>query len=281
MRQHKLNLTVNVKGKMTESFIVIFMLGLFAGFFFSVPIAGPISILITSNALKGKLRYCLRTAMGGAIVESIYVFIAVFGLTSLFAYYKHLIPYILIIGSAFLLLVAVKIIKTKLTIDDIKKEKIVKDKLANKGGFRTGLILNLSNPSLFLGWFTSSFLLLSFASSVGLNTGGLDIMMHKNVTSIEEITGQKFKDLDEFNNEFQQKAANNEQSHTLSPIVLSLTYAVAVGIGSYIWFYILTHFLIKYKEKIKIEWLNILIKSLGIFLIAIGVYLVYEGIRFL
>jgi threonine/homoserine/homoserine lactone efflux protein len=266
---------------MTESFIVIFILGLFAGFFFSVPIAGPISILITSNALKGKLRFCLRTAMGGAVVEFFYVFIAVFGLTSLFAYYQHLIPYILIIGSAFLLFVAIKIIRTKLKIEDIQKEKIVTDKLANKGGFRTGMLLNFTNPSLFLGWFTSSFLLLSFASSVGLNTGGLDIMMHKNVTSIEKITGKKFKKLDEFNSEFTNSNIKNKSKQTLPPIVLSLTYAATVGIGSYIWFYLLSHFLIKYKEKLKIEWLNGLIKVLGIFLIGIAGYLVYEGIKIL
>ena len=74
---------------MTESLIVIICLGLFAGFFFSVPIAGPISILITSNALKGETRYCLRLALGGAIVEMIYVFIAVFGLTSIYNLYQE------------------------------------------------------------------------------------------------------------------------------------------------------------------------------------------------
>jgi len=266
---------------MTESFIVIFLLGLFAGFFFSVPIAGPISILITSNALKGRMRFCLRTALGGAIVEFFYVFIAVFGLTSFFGYYQSLIPYILIIGSMFLLVVAIKIIKTKLTIDDIQKEKVVKSKLKNTGGFRTGLFLNFTNPSLFLGWFTSSFLLLSFASSIGLNTGGLDIMMHKNVKSIEEITGEKFEKLDELNKEFKLKKQNPESGKTLSPIILSLTYAATVGLGSYIWFYILTHFLIKYKEKLKIQWLNGLIKILGLFLLGITGYLVYEGIRLL
>ncbi|MEE9429469.1 MAG: LysE family transporter [Melioribacteraceae bacterium] len=263
---------------MTESFITILLLGLLAGFFFSVPIAGPISILITSNALKGKRRFCLRTALGGAVVEFFYVFIAVFGLTSFFAYYQNLIPLILIVGSLFLFFVAYKIIKTQLTLDDIKKEKVVKDKLANKGGFRTGILLNFTNPSLFLGWFTSSFLLLSFASSVGLNTGGLDIMMNNSVASIEEVTGKKFDGLDELKNGFSNEQIKPIGESTLSPLVLSLTYAATVGIGSYIWFYLLTHFLIKYKERLKIEWINGLIKLLGVFLFLIAAYLVYEGI---
>ena len=125
---------------MTESFIIIFLLGLFAGFFFSVPIAGPISILITSSALKGKLRYCLRTALGGAFVESIYVFIAIYGLTSLYTYYHKAIPIILIVGSFFLLVVGYKIYNTKLKMNQLSEERIVKSKYANRGGFRTGLI---------------------------------------------------------------------------------------------------------------------------------------------
>ena len=265
---------------MTESFIVILLLGFFAGFFFSVPIAGPISILITSNSLKGKLRYCLRTALGGAIVETIYVFIAIYGLTALYAYYQKGIPIILIAGSLFLLYVGFKILKTKLKIDDLTKKRIETAKYENQGGFRTGLILNFSNPSLFVGWFTSSFLLLSFASSVGLNTGGLDLLLYENVASVEEITGKKIESLEEYNlipndSEVQPK------KESLSTFVLSLTYAVMVGFGSYIWFYLLSKFLIKYREKLNINWLNFLIKILGIFLVGISFYLIYEGIRML
>lgn len=261
---------------MTESFITILMLGLFAGFFFSVPIAGPISILITSNALKGRLRYCLRTALGGAIIETIYVFISVYGITSLYNYYQNAIPVILIVGSLFLLFVAYKVFKSKVNLEDIGRSETrnIED---NKGGFRTGVILNFSNPSLFLGWFTSSFLLISFASSIGLNTGGMDILLYENVTSIEEITGELIEPFDEFGLTIED---NQEQPvrESFSTFVLSLTYAVMVGIGSFIWFYLLSKLLISFREKINIIWLNGLVKTLGIFLFGIGFYLIYTGI---
>ena len=64
---------------MLESIITISFLGLFAGFFFSMPVAGPISIVVVSNALKGNLRFCLRTALGASIAESFYVFAAISG----------------------------------------------------------------------------------------------------------------------------------------------------------------------------------------------------------
>ncbi|MBI1930920.1 MAG: LysE family transporter [Ignavibacteriales bacterium] len=264
---------------MTESLIVIVCLGLFAGFFFSVPIAGPISILITSNALKGNIRYCLRLALGGAIIEMIYVFIAVFGLTSIYNLYQEAIPVILIVGSTFLIYVAIKIIRTKLQIDSLNKT-AENEKLDNSGGFRTGLLINLTNPSLFLGWFTSSFLLLSFASSIGLNTGGLDILLYDNVISIEEITGEKIESLENYDFLPNGNTAIIKRK-SLPTLVLSFTYALMVGFGSYLWFFLLSKFLIKYKEKISITWLNKFIKLLGFFLLGISFYLIYQGFSLL
>lgn len=265
---------------MTESFIIIFILGLLAGFFFSVPIAGPISILITSNALKGKLRYCLRTAFGGAVIEIFYVFVAIYGLTALYTYYQKAIPIILIVGSVFLLFVAYKIFNTSLKLDQLGNKSKIKSKYANRGGLRAGLILNISNPSLFLGWFTSSFLLLSFASSIGLNTGGLDLLLYENVTSIEKITGEKIETLERLNL-IPEELNDKPEKESLSIFVLSLTYAITVGIGSFIWFYILSKVLVKYRERLNIDWLNRLIKGLGIFLFGIGFYLIFEGCRLL
>lgn len=267
---------------MTESFIIVSVLGLLAGFFFSVPIAGPISILITSNALKGRFKFCMRTAIGGAIVEFFYVFIAVYGLTSLYSYYQNAIPIILIAGSLFLLFVAYRIIKTRLKIKDLNKSDAEQKYKNGKGGVRTGFILNLSNPSLFLGWFTSSFLLLSFASSIGLNTGGLDLLMYENVSSMEEITGKEFETFDDYNDSKNNITPINEKGEkSLSSLILSLSYAFMVSLGSTIWFYILVKFLIKFRDKLNINWLNGLIKALGVFLIGISFYLIYEGIKIL
>jgi threonine/homoserine/homoserine lactone efflux protein len=69
---------------MSESLITISVTGLIAGFIFSMSIAGPISILITSNALKGKLKYCNLLTIGASFADLVYVFVAVFGLFLLF-----------------------------------------------------------------------------------------------------------------------------------------------------------------------------------------------------
>ena len=166
---------------MIESFITVVLIGFSAGFVFSMPIAGPISIIITSNALKGNLKFCIRTALGASIIEFFYVLIAVFGLSVLFSLYSSIIPYVLIVGSIFLLAIGIKIFRTNIKLEDIERSYNNDEKEEKNGGLRTGLIINLTNPSLFFGVLTSSFLVLSFASSIGLSTGGLDLLVQKKV----------------------------------------------------------------------------------------------------
>ena len=64
---------------MGESILTISIAGFLAGFIFSMPIAGPISILITSNALKGRLRYCNLVSIGASIADFAYVFVVFVG----------------------------------------------------------------------------------------------------------------------------------------------------------------------------------------------------------
>ena len=75
---------------MVESLITMSIAGFLTGFIFSMPIAGPISIMITSNALKGRLRYCNLFNLGASFGDFIYVFIAVFGLTKLYTFTNQL-----------------------------------------------------------------------------------------------------------------------------------------------------------------------------------------------
>ncbi len=270
---------------MLESFITVLLIGFTAGFIFAMPIAGPISILITSNALKGNYKFCIRTALGASIVEFFYVVISVNGIALLFSLYSPLIPYLLIAGSVFLFFVGVKVFKTKITLEEIEKgEELIDGKKVDKqGGMRTGLIINLTNPSLFFGILTSSFLVLSFASSVGLNTGGLDILLEENVNSIQQITGTELKSLESIDSTYNlmQKNPDAEAERSSYTFTLSLVYGAALALGGFSWLFILTKLLIKYRNKIKVEFLNILFKSLGIILIGISFYLFYSALRIL
>lgn len=116
-----------------------------------LPIAGPISVLITSNALKGRVKFCKHATNGASLADFVYVFIAVFGLTNLYSWYKPVIPYVLIIGALFLIYLGIKIFKTKLDLEHIGEDEIPEAKLKKKdqNGFWTGFLLNFLNPTLF------------------------------------------------------------------------------------------------------------------------------------
>jgi threonine/homoserine/homoserine lactone efflux protein len=262
---------------MLESIFTIFIAGLIAGIIFSTPIAGPISILIVSKALEGKLRYCQRTAIGAAIVEFIYVFIVVYGIAALYSYYQPFIPYLLMIGAIIVIGVSLKIVRRPFNMDSFDATKIITDKIQNKGGMRTGIFINLTNPTLFIGWLVASFITLSVASSIGLNTGGLDIIVNKNVNSVSELAGSEFENLEELKDDHEFK--NPDTLHDPPPvIILSLVFAFSVGIGVLVWFDQLSRFIIRHRDKIKVQILNKIILFLGIILFLLGAYLAYQAI---
>jgi threonine/homoserine/homoserine lactone efflux protein len=268
---------------MLETLITIAIVGIITGIIFSIPVAGPISILITSNALKGRFRYCYRVAIGASIVEFIYVFIAVYGFTILYSYYRPVIPYIFLIGSIFLLFVGIRIIKTKLNLENIDDKDIITNKLKNRGGLRTGLILNFTNPSLFIGWVASSFIVLSFVASLGFNTGGLDVMVSENVDSINylnesisEITKKDsiYNDVDVIT-----KEKNVEQDSAINPILLSLCYAFFVAIGGFIWAFYFSKFIVKHRKIFNVNIINRIIQMLGVILCIMGLYFAFHAFK--
>ncbi len=266
---------------MIESIITVLFVGFIAGFIFAMPIAGPISILITSNALKGKLRFCVRTALGASIVEAVYVLVAVYGMTLFFSSYSSWIPYLLIVGSLFLFFVGIKIFSSKLELQNIEEtgKKINSSIEENKGGLRTGLIINLTNPSLFFGILTSSFIVLSFASSVGLNTGGLEMMVQENVASMQELTGETFDGIDSTFTDTPN--LNVDVQHSSYSLLLSIIYAVSLASGGFVWLYIFTRLLIKYRTKIKLAYLQWIIRGLSFVLFGISLYLLWTSVDML
>jgi threonine/homoserine/homoserine lactone efflux protein len=254
-----------------------------------MPIAGTISILITSNALKGKMRYCTLVAVGASIADFIYVFISVFGLTKLYSFYKPFIPYVLFGGAIFLFFIGYKTVKTKLGLENIDEKNFISKKIIKeRGGFWTGLILNFLNPTLFMGWLTSSFFVISLITSLGFNTGGLEILMDQNIQQINKTGGNNINtqntisyfQVDKVNTTLQQiHREKNAQLPNYFPLLMSICYAFFLSLGGIMWFYFLARFLVKYRTKFNLKVMNRVIQILGIILCLFGVFLVYTAIK--
>ena len=275
---------------MVESLITMSIAGFFTGFIFSMPIAGPISIMITSNALKGRLRYCNLFNLGASLGDFIYVFIAVFGLTKLYTFYKPIIPYIFSFGSLLLFFLGYKIFRTKFDLEHLEDNIHLSEKIKKKerGAFYTGFMINFLNPTLFIGWLTSSLLVISFIAALGFHTGGLAIKIDQNAKEISNIEGRKIeshhdsviKKLDNFQ---VLKIRERQVDNTIFPasfhLTISICYALFIAIGSITWFYLLTFLIIRYRTKINIKIILGFVKSLGIFLCVIGTYFGIQAVK--
>lgn len=264
--------------------------GFLTGFIFSMPIAGPVSIMITSNALKGRLRYCNLFNLGASFGDFIYVFIAVFGLTKLYTFYKPIIPYIFAFGSLLLFFLGYKIFRTKLDIDHLEDKIHISEKIKKKegGAFYTGFMINFLNPTLFIGWLTSSLLVISFIAALGLHTGGLAIRVDQNAKEIGHIEGKRIQSqhdsaIKKLDNYPRLKIREHPVDQTIFPpsfhLAISLCYAFFIAVGSIVWFYLLTYLIVRYRKRINIKIISGFIKSLGIFLCFIGCYFGYQAVR--
>ena len=274
---------------MLDSLITISIVGLIVGFIFSMPIAGPISILITSNALKGRIKYCKLATVGASFADFVYVFAAVYGLSKFYAAYKPFIPYILLVGTFFLIYLGYKISKTKVDLEHIDdKSKLLGNIKKERGGFWTGFLLNFLNPTLFLGWLSSSFIIISMVTALGFNTGGLDKSVDNSFQTINKkgddiaLRNKTLSYLHIDSTKFKKKESVSAQQFPKNfPLFLSVSYAFFLSIGSIIWFFYLAFLLNKNRHRININTVNSIIRILGWALCVFGLFLGYKAITML
>ena len=256
-----------------------------------MPIAGPISILVTSNALKGRVRYCNMVSIGASIADFVYVFAAVFGLTKFYSLYKPVIPYVLLAGTLFLLYLGYKISKTSLDLQHVKDESSPLKKIRKEdNGFLTGFLLNFLNPTLFLGWLTSSFIVISLVASLGFNTGGLDKSVDNSFKTINRSSQDstlKYRTLSYLHLDSVKIIKHKPAAEELSgfpksfPLLLSLSYAFFLSLGSVIWFFYLAIVLAKHRSRIDVNVVNRIIRLLALVLCLLGLFLGYKAIKML
>ena len=273
---------------MFESIVTISLTGFIAGFIFAMPIAGPISILIVSNALNGRLLFSNRVSLGAAIPDFFYIFIAIYGVTRLYSYYAPAIPYLFIAGAVFFIALGLRIFKSPVDLGNLEDKTRMTERIKNqdRGGFYTGFMINLLNPTLFISGLISSFFVISLIAALGLNTGGLETKIHENVREINSIDGgnleeqipvDRIKKLQE-NNERLRRIENVAYPPSFH-LIISTCYAFFISLGGLLWFYLLAYTLARYRGMINIKILSTLIKAFGVSLVILGLYSGYLGIE--
>jgi threonine/homoserine/homoserine lactone efflux protein len=141
--------------------ILAVVLGIALGFFGSMPIAGPTAVILVSKGLDNHRRSGIFIAAGAATAESVYVFMAFWGLTSALTRFPMLLPITRLVGAVLL---------TGLGLHFVLRRTKPRDPLsrppeqAGHRSFLFGLSLTALNPSLLVTWTAA----VSVAHSTGL-----------------------------------------------------------------------------------------------------------------
>ncbi len=136
--------------------------GFSAGFLGSMPVSGPIALIVFRSSLKGHFASAMRVVAGAAVAESIYCAIATFGYLQIIAAYPFLAIYIRYIGAIFLLAMGVVFMFQKVHFED----KPITEIEERKSGLRAGFFIAILNPTLFLTWGSASSTIFSWFTKV-------------------------------------------------------------------------------------------------------------------
>jgi threonine/homoserine/homoserine lactone efflux protein len=131
------------------AFLVAFVLA-FVG---SMPIAGPIAVIVLSKGLRGHVRAGVFLALGAAVAEAVYAGLAFLGITAMIERYPVLLPISRLVGCAILLTLGVVFLLRKHG-EPAKKEADddAKEGTTDLGNAFLGLSITAINPTLIVTW---------------------------------------------------------------------------------------------------------------------------------
>ena len=114
----------------------------------SIPMAGPIAALVLARVIEKRPRSGVAVALGGALSESIYCFLAFWGFASILNRYPSIVPISQCVTAPILLALGITIMTKR--GDKISEEEPPREKL--KGSFLLGLTITGLNPLVLAGW---------------------------------------------------------------------------------------------------------------------------------
>jgi len=279
-----------------EILVTISIAGLVAGWVFSIPGGGPITVLTTANALQGRKHFCLTMAIGGALVNWFWAFVTIFGFSKVFRLDSPILPYLFFAGSIFLVYMGVITSKKRIDLGQFRQRKKISSKrkvFELRKGFITGFTSALLNPSLALSWLGSTFLTMTFLTFLGFTVAGMDdslkgireqlsyqgapeILFELNPESIEaeQIIKQEMIALE--NTEIEKQGFS-----AWFILLMAMCYGLFVALGTILWFYPMALLIIKHRAKLKLSTANNFLKVLGGVLCCVGLYLFFLGFKLL
>jgi threonine/homoserine/homoserine lactone efflux protein len=137
--------------------------GFVSGFLGSMPVTGPIALVVFRSSMRGHFSLALRVVAGAAVAEVIYCALATFGYVQIIAAYPFLAKYIRYVGASFLVVLGAIFMFQKIHLF----EEPVPVSERRSAGWLSGFLIAILNPTLFLTWGSASSTIFSWFDSIG------------------------------------------------------------------------------------------------------------------
>lgn len=133
--------------------IIAILVGAAAGFIGSIPVAGPVAGMIIERAMSGRHAAALAMAMGTAVAEGVYAFLAVFGMSHLLDY-PWVVPASKGFAGAVLVAVGLSFALRKPSHETNALEERVRSVKPKSvaGQWALGFGITMANPTLLATW---------------------------------------------------------------------------------------------------------------------------------
>lgn len=139
------------------------LLGLLLGFIGSMPVAGPVALLVVRKGMKEEFDEGAALALGASMPEAIYCGLALAGFDFLFVNYPDVASASKILGSIILMVLGITFVR--MTPKRPKPDLAVPRKHRQAAPFITGFAVAALNPTLMLTWSAVAAVLYTFVGA--------------------------------------------------------------------------------------------------------------------
>jgi hypothetical protein len=123
---------------------------------------------------------------------------------------------------------------------------------------------------------------------MGFHTGGLATKIDENVKEISKIEGVRVRDssalsIEKFERNKMPKMKDHRPEPTTFPkyfhLAISICYAFFLALGSVLWFFLLAFMIVRFRQRINIRLISVIVKCLGVVLCFLGIYFGYLSLK--
>jgi threonine/homoserine/homoserine lactone efflux protein len=127
------------------------VVGFVFAFIGSIPIAGPIAVVVLSKGLEHRNRAGIFIAIGAAVAEAVYAFLAFWGFSTVLARFPNLVPATRVAGCAILIALGVYLAVREPKAGEGAQRK---DRTSGRGArnLLLGFWMTAVNPTLLVTW---------------------------------------------------------------------------------------------------------------------------------